>query len=100
MLYFSEVPTPFFPAFCRARLIPFVPVFHCSYYKAIPYTNNKLAMSRFILPVFLCSLAQSLVIIPQGMGDALTEISPNTPAQCAHNEDTEFAVIAWPSDSW
>ena len=57
-------------------------------------------MSRFILSVFLCSFAHSLAIAPQGGEDALTEISPNTPAQCAHNEDTEYAVISWPGDSW
>ena len=57
-------------------------------------------MIRFILSVFLCSLAQSLVISPQGVEDALTETLPNTPAQCAHSEDTEFAVTSWPGDSW
>lgn len=57
-------------------------------------------MSRFILSLFLCSVAQSVAIIPLGAEDALTEISPTTPAQCAHNEDTEFAVISWPGDSW
>ena len=81
-------------------LISFVPVSHCPYNEVFPFTNNRLAMSRFILSLFICSLAQSLVIIPEGIEDATTEISPDTPAKCAHNEDSEFAVIAWPSAWW
>ena len=81
-------------------LISFVLVFHCPYNEVFAYTNNRLAMSRFILSLFICSLAQSLVITPECIEDAVTEISPDTPAKCAHNADTEFAVIAWPGAWW
>lgn len=93
-------PNAFFLGLLFSKIRSFIHISLCSYYTVNRNTNNRFAMSRFLFSVFLCSVAQSLAIIPHGVEDALTEISPDTPAQCAHNADTEYAVISWPNDSW
>ena len=57
-------------------------------------------MSRFLVPLILYSVVRAIAIVPQGVDDALIEDSRRTTARCAHQADTDNAVIAWPGESW